>query len=336
MYAIYHSRNLDGYCSGAIIKKKYPDAILIGFDYGQGIEKLLGLIPEMCSIIMADVSLPMPDMLTLLDYSGDLTWIDHHASAIKDYNAFTWPDYAETRFKAVLEDGISACEGTWKYLFPDEQLPIPVMYLGEYDTWRNQNQEHWDQNIMPFQFGMRLDTDSADRFPQYLLESNYEKVAHDIYDIKKVGFAILRYQHSQNNISMRGSFEIDFMGHVAICCNAGGFNSQAFDSVYDPEKHDIMMPFKFNGKSWTFSMYTTKDNVDCSVLAKQMGGGGHKKAAGFQVTTLPGFIFTDIYDLLLQTTRNLGHPAYGQSTATTMAIDELREKSFDYLGIPKA
>jgi len=37
MYCIYHSRDNDGYCSGAIVKKKYPDVILIGYDYGQTI-----------------------------------------------------------------------------------------------------------------------------------------------------------------------------------------------------------------------------------------------------------------------------------------------------------
>jgi len=41
------------------------------------------------------------------------------------------------------------------------------------------------------------------------------------------------------------------------------------------------------------------------------------------------------YNMLLATTRNLGHPAYGQSTATTMAVDELREEAFNYLEIPR-
>lgn len=39
--------------------------------------------------------------------------------------------------------------------------------------------------------------------------------------------------------------------------------------------------------------------------------------------------------LLLQTTQNLGHPAYGLSISTTFAIDELRETSFDFMGVPK-
>lgn len=41
------------------------------------------------------------------------------------------------------------------------------------------------------------------------------------------------------------------------------------------------------------------------------------------------------YDLLLQTTQNLGHPAYGHSSSTSIGIDNLREKAFDYLEIPK-
>lgn len=39
--------------------------------------------------------------------------------------------------------------------------------------------------------------------------------------------------------------------------------------------------------------------------------------------------------LLLESTKNLGHPAYGLSSSNTLAIDELREKCFDFLGVPK-
>ena len=42
-----------------------------------------------------------------------------------------------------------------------------------------------------------------------------------------------------------------------------------------------MIPFRFDGKEWSYSLYTTKD-IDCSALAKKYGGGGHKKAAGFK------------------------------------------------------
>lgn len=290
MIIIYHSRDLDGYCSGAICKKKYPDATLIGYDYGQPFP--WDKIPEMESVIMVDVSLPMVDMHQLLDHSGDFTWIDHHASAIKDYVEYhNWPDYSKTRFTTVLEDGISACEGAWKYLFPDEPMPAAVQLLGKYDTWRNQNKEEWENDILPFQFGMRLNITSAENFDMDLIDISHNKLSIEkCLPIIELGKGILTYQKSQNSIAMRGAFELNFHGYRAIACNGGGFNSQAFESVWDEEKYDLMMPFKYDGKKWVFSMYTTKE-IDLSVLAKQLGGGGHKKACGFHMLETPEFLF---------------------------------------------
>ena len=34
-------------------------------------------------------------------------------------------------------------------------------------------------------------------------------------------------------------------------------------------------------------LYTTKDNVDCSLVAKKYGGGGHQGAAGCVLARLP-------------------------------------------------
>lgn len=72
----------------------------------------------------------------------------------------------------------------------------------------------------------------------------------------------------------------------ALCLNKGGCNSTVFDSVWNEELHDVMIPFVFVGKRWVFSMFTTKD-TDLSVIAKRYGGGGHKQACGFQLSELP-------------------------------------------------
>ena len=39
MIGVYHNRDLDGFTSGAIIKLKYPDAKMIGYDYGHPFEQ---------------------------------------------------------------------------------------------------------------------------------------------------------------------------------------------------------------------------------------------------------------------------------------------------------
>lgn len=285
MICIYHSKDLDGCCSGAIVKYKYPDVKLMGYDYGQPFpftdEELIGE-----EVVMIDVSLPLPDMFRLAVTCRHLTWIDHHISAINDYQSMAHHQGGE-HITAVLENGIAACEGGWKYLFPDVEIPTAVKLLGEYDTWRNQDKERWDNAIMPFQYGMRMICNTPETFPQDLFK-HYDIITDNpVYGIIHAGKTILTYQKQQNERACRSSFEIEFEGLRAICLNNGGANSQVFNSVYDPEKHDLMIPFVFTGKHWTFSLYTTKDEIDCSVIAKSKGGGGHKKAAGFQLKELP-------------------------------------------------
>lgn len=276
MIVIYHSRDLDGFCSGAIVKKKYPNAKLIGYDYGQPFP--WEEIPFGEPVIMIDVSLPMDDMFKLADLSGNFTWIDHHKSAIEDFYKCSAPPLGT---KIVLNVGIAACELAWQYFFPEQEMPEAVNLLGEYDTWRNGDENRWKDKILPFQFGMRMRCTSPETFPDLL---DYEDPDVDlIYRIRMEGNTILEYQAQTNMRNCRSNaFYILFEDYRAICLNGGPFNSDTFKSVYDEIKHDLMMPFQFNGKFWTVSLYTTKD-IDCSVLAKKWGGGGHKKAAGFQV-----------------------------------------------------
>lgn len=284
MKIVYHSKDLDGYCSGAICKLKYPEAELFGYDYGQPFpfDDFIGH-----EIIMIDVSLPMKDMLRFAVTCRHLTWIDHHISAINDFKKVNPSEPGYENIIAILENGISACEGGWKYLFPDQEMPTAVKLAGEYDTWRNGDKERWNNAILPFQFGMRMFCTSPETFPAELFDHYQIVTDNPVYKIIHEGKLILSYQKTQNERACRSSFEIEFEGLKAICLNNGGANSQVFDSVYDPDKHDIMIPFVFTGKHWTFSLYTTKHNIDCSIIAKSKGGGGHKQAAGFQLKELP-------------------------------------------------
>lgn len=280
MICYYHNRDLDGFCSGAIMRRKLPNAEFIGYDYGQPFEQIVGE-----EIIMADVSLPMPTMQKVAQASGfRFIWIDHHASAIKDFKDFFGEGY--DGINAILQDGIAACEIAWNYFFPKEKMPIAVSLLGKYDTWRNQDPYEWENRILPFQYGMRMICNSLESFPDYLLETG-SKVA--VGRIIETGKSILQYQAQQDEMACRlAAFETTFKGLRAICLNTGARNSQTFKSVWDESRHDIMLPFSLNGKTgkWSFSIYTTKDEIDCSALAKEMGGGGHRKAAGFEVANI--------------------------------------------------
>jgi nanoRNase/pAp phosphatase (c-di-AMP/oligoRNAs hydrolase) len=72
----------------------------------------------------------------------------------------------------------------------------------------------------------------------------------------------------------------------------GQRGSDRFASVYDPNKHEIMLGFAYeNTDKITVSLYATHPLIDCGAIAKSCGeagpfpgGGGHKGAAGFQTS----------------------------------------------------
>lgn len=276
---IYHNRDLDGFCSGAIIKKKYPEATMIGFDYGNQLE--LGFLKGK-DVIMSDVSMPMTDMVKISAIAKSFLWIDHHKSAIDDFNAIQDIHNIES----VLEIGTAACELTWKTLFPNEAMPVTVKMLGNYDVWRNGNKDVWNEVTLPFQYGMRLLCNSLETFPAELLNDVHTFHNNETTKIILSGLTVLAYQRQTNEILIkRAGFEVYFLDkYRAICVNACGVNSTVFDSNYDEEKHDIMIPFFYDGENFNISFYTTKDSVDCSQIAKMFGGGGHSRASGCKMS----------------------------------------------------
>ena len=160
MIGIYHSRDLDGWTSGAIIKAIYPDAKMIGYDYGEKFP--WDEIPEGEGIVMADVSLPREDMIRLGMLSkGKMVWIDHHISAITAMIG-VMPDI----LTQVTDAGRAACEICWEY-FNGSTVPEALELLGLYDSFRHKGTK--DENrVMMFQYYARSVASNLNDANQFL------------------------------------------------------------------------------------------------------------------------------------------------------------------------
>lgn len=277
MKCFYHSVDLDGHASGAIVKYKFPECEMIGINYGERFP--FEMINPEESIFMIDFTLqPFYQMGELKDKCYELFWIDHHKTAIDE--AYRYKFFTD----GLVRSGIGACALTWEFLFMDEPMPETIRLLAEYDVWN-----HSDPKTLPFQYGFRsLDNtypDNQDLWKSFLKDNRR------IDEVVEFGNIILAYEARQNQKYCEAhAFETVFGSLNAICINKGLTNSKIFDSVYDPNKHDIMITFcrlKLPEREWTVSLYTTHEDVDCGELAKGFGGGGHKKAAGFQCKILP-------------------------------------------------
>jgi uncharacterized protein len=280
----YHSADLDGYCSAAIVKHFIPDVELYGINYNQPVpwDKVKNR-----PVVMVDFSLPMDDMKRLQHEAKSLVWIDHHKTAIDAayQEEFGCDGYAQV--------GTGACELCWKWFtsrcyvancIVREDVPYFIRLLADYDVWK-----HDDPRVLAFQYGMRLEATGPEApIWKDLFDCVWDRGEKIREGVTTIGEHILRYEKQQNERYVKSSFATELDGHPAIACNKGQTNSKLFDSVPDLEKYDLMITFSLNraGK-WLISLYSAKPDVDCGAIAKKYGGGGHAGAGGCQCDTLP-------------------------------------------------
>jgi hypothetical protein len=272
---IYHGVDLDGYCSGAIWKRVHPKGELIGLNYGQ--EVPWGML-QGNDVTLVDFCLqPWSDMERLLTMACEVTWIDHHKSAIQ-----SWKDAGCPFIRGERRTDKAACELTWEFYIADRPMPRGVFLLGDYDCWR-----HSDPQTMPYQMGMRLHDMDPGTNPDCL--EDWELVFCDdrthLAGTLHKGEIILNYQDQQNAKAAKAIwFPVEFDGKRWMAVNAGGINSTFWDAVWD-DVFDGKLGFCRSKDHWTVSLYSEK--VDCSEIAKRHGGGGHPGASGFQCQELP-------------------------------------------------
>jgi oligoribonuclease NrnB/cAMP/cGMP phosphodiesterase (DHH superfamily) len=273
MKVFFHSSDADGWCSGAIIKQKFPECETIGINYGD--EFPWHKINKNELTCMVDFSLqPFSDMIKL-NKKSNLIWIDHHKSAIKEAEK----NHFVASFGQKLEIGRGACELVWEY-FHSDPVPKAVRLLSLYDVWK------LEEGTEELQNGLRLyDThpDNTELWRELFLP--HSAVLQDC--LEKGKFLLQKQRNDNESYAKACAFETELDGLKVIAINRGQTNSKIFESVYDPERHDAMAAFVFRGNFWTVSLYTDKDNIDVSEVCKARGGGGHQQAAGFQTYEFP-------------------------------------------------
>ncbi|MBZ0158445.1 MAG: hypothetical protein K8I29_19780 [Alphaproteobacteria bacterium] len=276
MKCFYHKADMDGKCSGAIVKMVFPSCEMIGINYGDTFP--WERIKEGEAVFMVDFCLQPFEDMERLNRLCTLTWIDHHKSAIEEM--------FRRKFRAIggqsLVDGLAACELTWAFLHATQEIPRAVHLLGRYDVWEHHNHP----GALEFQYGIRNAGDCRPENQTLWQELFY--LPARVEEIIKEGALLLSYEERQNEAYVKScAFEVELDGLRCIAVNKGLANSLLFKSVYDPEKHDAMLAFVRRPGKWTVSIYADKPEVDASAICKARGGGGHKGAAGFQCETLP-------------------------------------------------
>lgn len=272
----FHHTDLDGHCSGAIVKESYAEAELISFNWGDEIP--WDSITPGEVVFMCDVGMPVEDYRRM-NSIADFYLIDHHQSNLQDI------EEAGLELQGLCDVQRSGCELTWEWLHPDEPEPDVVRLLGRYDVW--DTGPGMQEEYMSFQYGMRArETDPSKAMDLWedLFDAEMNGGYHMILsEISNRGKDVLAYLKSYyKEYAEKAVRTVEFAGHRWAAINCVRADSSIGDSVLDPQIHDgVMLYGQDKTGSWDFSLYANNNkSVDCAKIAQQFGGGGHPGAAG--------------------------------------------------------
>lgn len=292
MKCFYHG-DADGRCAGfwvalsAGLHDPYQDNSFIEINYGKPFP-LETIRPEE-QVYIVDYSISPDEMRQLLEITKDVTWIDHHKTAIEKYEDF------EHEIRGIRYDGIAGCMLTYCYIHHmtsrgegeikpfdismTKEAPLFTKLIADWDVWKFDFGDDTRNFITAFN-AYDFDPEGTD-WDMFLTQRGW-----DIEEggLVQQGKTMNLFKDGWAKGYMKLGFETEFEGVKCFAVNLGHCNSEYFKSLPDG-KYDVLMPFSFNGDIFTVSMYSK--TVDVSEIAKKYGGGGHKGASGFQCHDLP-------------------------------------------------
>ena len=283
MKVFYHN-DLDGQAAGfcvlewaAISQPHDFNTMMHPINYNQKFP--LDIVQTNEQVWIVDYSIEPSEMKKLMEITNNITWIDHHKTAIEKYK--------DLNIHGIRSTAEAACVLTFKYLHcwsqrglqpfnfnvTDIAVPRAIALVGDRDTWT----WAYGEETKYFYAGSQLyDTSPGSTFWHNCLGDKkfFDTLIED-------GHTVEIFKEVEDKVVNKDwGFECKFENF-----NCWAVNRPNVDSNRLPTGYDIVMPFKYDGNQFTVSLYSSK--TDVSVLAKKYGGGGHPGASGFQCKELP-------------------------------------------------
>lgn len=265
---IYHKNCADGFGAAWSAWKKFGDeADYLPLQHGDA-------PPDVKDkhVYILDFSFDRETIKKMIEVSKSFLLLDHHASALKELKGLS-----TSHVHLNMEK--SGAMLAWEYFNPGKTPPLLIQYIQDRDLWQ------WN---LPHSKEI-----SASLELEQKTFKNFDKLTDNVFpDLIKKGISMLEYKDSlvkkvvdkaQTRVLTFGDQEL-LVGLVNSCL----FQSEV-GNVLSSGFYDLGMIYYFNHekKQYIVSIRSSTDRVDCSVIAKSFGGGGHPRASGFNLDLHP-------------------------------------------------
>jgi len=274
---IFHRNCPDGFCAAFIAHQRYPEAKLLARDHG--LEPPYAEVKGK-DVLVVDFSWRTREQnLELAELSKTFRILDHHKTAQETLQGLDFATFDMNRSGAGL---------AWDYLFGEDSRQIIVRprpwyvdYVEDRDLWRKALPYTDEVNAyimtLPYDFTAWEGLAAMKTYEEAAFKGQgaLAHVKHYVREAltnaragKLVGYEAMIINALYMNIS-------EVAGELAKLCDGIGIGYF--------ERGDGIMQFSLR----------SRNEVDVSTIAKQLGGGGHRNAAGFQLPVAQGRLFVD-------------------------------------------
>ena len=269
---IYHGNCADGFSAAWCFWRKFKDDA----EYQAGVYQQDPPDVTDRDVYLVDFSYKRPVVEDMLTKAKSVTLIDHHKSAIEDLRPLFAQDSwtGEPKQLAHFTDlDRSGSTLAWDYLFPGEDRPLLLGHVEDRDLWRFKLPG--TREIQAFVFSH-----------EYTFEMWDTLMSADQVELLKMtaaGAAIER-KHHKDIAELVGVCKrrMVIAGHdVPVASLPYTMGSDAGHLMAKGEKFSACYWDTADGR--VFGLRSEEGGFDVSEIAKQYGGGGHVRAAGFKV-----------------------------------------------------
>jgi oligoribonuclease NrnB/cAMP/cGMP phosphodiesterase (DHH superfamily) len=220
--------------------------------------------PDVVGKNVACLDFAFPNAVTkqMINDSDSFIVIDHHKSAMIDLH-----DVSNAIFDLKHSGAILA----WEFFHPGKEPPKFLSYIEDRDLWK------WELpyskefsasfDMVPFDF---------DEFDKFCDDSVFDSAI-------KRGSYILAYSKTVIKKICDKAVRRQFEDKEVLIVNSSHWMSEIGNRLSADCDFAVVWYFEHSTRKTIVSLRSFHDTVDVSEVAKKFGGGGHKKAAGFQL-----------------------------------------------------
>lgn len=268
IYVLYHASCLDGAGARLAAWLKFGDeARYKAVQYKQPLPSDLNgsLDNSNDEVYILDFSYPKDILEELKTRVKSLVVLDHHKTAMDDLKDL---DYA------IFDMNKSGATLAWNYFHADKPVPNLFRYIEDRDLWKF-DLDH-TREICSYAMMYMYDN----RILNGLID-DVEDINSDSYiKVVSMGSSICLYEDKQIESSIKKAKLTTYKGYKIALLNLTSLISQTGEALYEQLPIDFSITYFITNDGKVVLSFRSKGDMDVSVLAKELGGGGHKNACG--------------------------------------------------------